>query len=235
MMPAGPTARRSGVQRHHYRLCVGADPRRQRGFRVPSLTGSDTSASPVGTYTITAGLGRLIAQNYTFTFVNGTLSITPATLTVTAKDAGRTYGASDPAFSDTITGFVLGQTLGDSGVSGAASLTSNDTAVSPVGTYAITAGLGGLIAQNYTFTFDRGVERHRGEARDRFRRTAEAGAPQEVGSEPNVPRPRVRLERRVRQGPCRTVRRRRGGLEHGAIVPQRRAFQKCAGANLTAG
>ena len=95
---------------------------------VPSFTSSDTGASPVGTYAITAGLGGLIAQNYTFTFVNGTLSVTPATLTVTANDAGRTYGGSDPAFSDTITGFVLGQTLGDSGVSGAASLTSSDTA-----------------------------------------------------------------------------------------------------------
>ena len=73
--------------------------------------------------------------------------MTPATLTVTANPAGRTYGASDPAFSDTITGLVLGQTLGDSGVSGVASLTSSDTSASPVGTYAITAGLGGLIGR----------------------------------------------------------------------------------------
>ena len=93
------------------------------------------------------------AQNYTFAFVSGTLSVTPATLRVTANPASRSYAASDPAYSDTITGFVLSQTLGDSGVTGAPSLISNDTAASPVGTYTITAGLGTLAAQNYTFSF----------------------------------------------------------------------------------
>ena len=120
---------------------------------APSLTSSDVAASPVGTYTITAALGSLAAQNYNFTFVNSTLSVTPATLTVTANPASRTYGALDPAYSDTITGFVLSQTLGDSGVTGAPSLTSNDGTASPVGTYTITAALGSLAAQNYNFTF----------------------------------------------------------------------------------
>ena len=63
-------------------------------------------------------MGTLTAGNYSFTFVNGVLSVTPATLTVTANPASRAYGASVPAYSDTITGFVLSQTLGNSGVSG---------------------------------------------------------------------------------------------------------------------
>ena len=117
----------------------------------------DTAASPVGTYAITAALGTLAAQNYTFGFASGVLSVTPATLTVSANNAGRLYGSSDPAYSDTITGFVLSQTLGNSGVTGAPSLSSGDTAASPVGTYAITAALGTLAAQNYTFGFASGV------------------------------------------------------------------------------
>ena len=196
----------------------------------------------MGNYTITTALGTLAAQNYTFSFASGTLSVTPATLTVTANNgqpdlrgvrpgvhrqlqrlcarpdlgrqrgyrgpepdqhrhrrqpggqlhdhrrgghagraelhvqlhqrhaerdpghigghgqhASRTYGASDPAYTASYSGFVLSQTLGDSGVTGAPSLTSNDTAASPVGSYTITAALGTLAAANYTFSFANGT------------------------------------------------------------------------------
>ena len=45
----------------------------------PSLTTTATAASPVGSYTITAAAGTLSAANYSFAFVNGTLTITKAT------------------------------------------------------------------------------------------------------------------------------------------------------------
>ena len=124
---------------------------------TPSLVSTDTAASPVGTYTITAGLGSLAAENYTFSFVNGTLSVAPAMLTVIANNASRVYGAFGPSFTASYSGFVLNQTLGDSGVSGAPSLTSTDTAASPVGSYTITAALGTLTAGDYNFTFANGV------------------------------------------------------------------------------
>ena len=83
--------------------------------------------------------------------------VAPAVLTVTADNASRLYGATDPTFSDSITGFVNGETLASSGMTGAASLTSNDVLSSPAGTYTITAAQGTLSAQNYTFTFDTGT------------------------------------------------------------------------------
>jgi hypothetical protein len=43
----------------------------------PSLTTTATTTSPVGTYPITAAQGTLAAANYSFTLVNGTLSVTP--------------------------------------------------------------------------------------------------------------------------------------------------------------
>jgi MBG domain (YGX type)/Galactose oxidase, central domain/Kelch motif len=46
---------------------------------TPSLTTTATSASPVGTYPIVAALGTLAANNYSFTFVNGTLTIAYST------------------------------------------------------------------------------------------------------------------------------------------------------------
>ena len=76
---------------------------------APSLTSNDSTASPVGNYTITPALGTLAAQNYNFTFANGTLSVTPATLTVTANNASRVYGAADPTYTASYSGFVLGQ------------------------------------------------------------------------------------------------------------------------------
>ena len=44
----------------------------------PSLTTSATTSSPAGGYTITNTLGTLSAANYTFSLVNGTLTVQPA-------------------------------------------------------------------------------------------------------------------------------------------------------------
>ena len=96
-------------------------------FGAASLSSGDTAASPVGAYTITAALGTLAAQNYTFSFASSTLSVMPATLTVTANPASRTYGAADPTYTASYSGFVLGQILGDSGVNEAPNLSSTDT------------------------------------------------------------------------------------------------------------
>lgn len=49
----------------------------------PQLSTTATSISPVGTYPIIVSAGTLTAANYTFAFVNGTLTITQATPTVT--------------------------------------------------------------------------------------------------------------------------------------------------------
>ena len=93
------------------------------------------------------------AANYSFTFVNGNLAVTPATLTVTADNTNRIYGAANPAFTVNYTGFVNGENT--SVLSGAPSVTSTTTAGSSVagGPYAITVTQGTLSAANYTFSF----------------------------------------------------------------------------------
>jgi hypothetical protein len=118
---------------------------------APSLSTPATSSSGVGAYVITVGPGTLSAANYTFTFVDGVLTVTPAQLTVTADAATRIYGQANPVFTDTITGFVNGDT--SSVVSGSASLTTPATISSGVGTYTITAKPGTLSAANYAFAF----------------------------------------------------------------------------------
>ncbi|MFI5259425.1 MAG: MBG domain-containing protein, partial [Candidatus Limnocylindrales bacterium] len=120
-----------------------------------SPTGDPGNATVAGsTYAIIAALsdpGNRLA-NYTVTNTSGKLTVTPAPLTVTANPATRAYGFPDPTFTATISGFVLGQTLATSGVTGSPSLSSNDTVNSPVGTYTITPAVGTLSASNYAFT-----------------------------------------------------------------------------------
>ena len=76
--------------------------------------------------------------------------INPATLTYIANPASTTYGAGNPAFSGTVTGFVNGETIA-SATTGAAAFTSSATATSNVGNYAINGS--GLSANNGNYIF----------------------------------------------------------------------------------
>ena len=68
----------------------------------------------------------------------------PAPLTVAVSNASRTYGDANPAFSATITGFVLGQ---DASVVSGLSFSTAASQASNVGNYAITSS--GGTATNY--------------------------------------------------------------------------------------
>src|SRR5919201_3203055 len=124
---------------------------------APSLTTTAVANSAVGDYTITVAQGTLASANYSFSFANGTLHVTPATLTVTANDASRIYGDANPSFSASYSGFKNGETLATSGVTGSPSLTTSAAAASPVGSYTITAAVGTLASTNYSFTFVNGT------------------------------------------------------------------------------
>ena len=58
-----------------------------------------TTTSPVGTYPIVPVATGANLANYTVVYVNGTLTVGQATLTVTAANANRAYGAANPTFS----------------------------------------------------------------------------------------------------------------------------------------
>ena len=117
-----------------------------------AIASSGVAGSP---YAITPAVGSLTAANYDFTiFTPGNLTITKAHLTVTADDQVRAYGATNPTLTATISGFVNGETLGTSGVTGTASVTTTAIASSGVAgsPYAITPAAGSLTAANYDFT-----------------------------------------------------------------------------------
>ncbi len=95
--------------------------------------------------------------NYTLTQPTLTADIAAKELTVTANDATRAAGDPNPTFTVTYTGFVEGETLETSGVTGEPALTTDATEASPAGSYTIFVGLGTLNAENYGFHLVSGV------------------------------------------------------------------------------
>lgn len=117
------------------------------------------SGAAVGTYTIVpSAVAGITASNYAITYVNGTLTVTAKpVLTVKATDATKVYGAANPAFTYTITGFVDGDNQATA-TTGAPELTTSVTTTSPAGTYSgvITAAIGTLASSKYEFSFVNG-------------------------------------------------------------------------------
>ena len=80
-----------------------------------AASGAGVSGSPYAIATIIVDPTHKLG-NYTATIKAGFLTVAPALLTITAHDATRAYGQPNPTITDTITGFVNNQTIGDSGV-----------------------------------------------------------------------------------------------------------------------
>ena len=124
---------------------------------TPTLNPGATSSSPVGSYVTTIALGTLSATNYDFpNLVSGILTVNQVPLTVTADNKTKPLGSPNPPLTDTISGFVNGDTSAI--VSGAASLSTTATTSSPAGVYPILVTAGTLTATNYDFpTFVNGT------------------------------------------------------------------------------
>ena len=112
-----------------------------------TLATTGTAASGVGSYPISQGT-LAAGSNYSISFTDGTLTVTPATLTVDADSPTKVYGAALPALSYTYSGLVNGDTA--SVFSG--TLATTGTAASGVGSYPISQGTLGA-GSDYTIAF----------------------------------------------------------------------------------
>jgi hypothetical protein len=118
---------------------------------APTVVTTATASSPVGSYPIT--VGGAVDANYTITSVAGTLTITPAPLTITAANQTKAYGAALPALTVQYTGFVNGDTAAS--LTTAPTVATTATAASGVGSYPITAS--GAVDANYSITYVAGT------------------------------------------------------------------------------
>src|SRR4029077_3334495 len=95
---------------------------------TPSFSTPANTNSPVGVYPIE--VSGLLFTNYSITFSNGTLTVTPFALTVTADNKSRAYGSANPTLTGTLTGVQNGDNI-------SASYSTVADVTSPVGTYSI--------------------------------------------------------------------------------------------------
>lgn len=118
---------------------------------VPKVYCEATATSPVGTYPIKVSKGSI--TNGDIEFIDGTLTITKAPLTIMANSYTRVEGEPNPSFGVTYSGFKNGET--DAVLTQRPIVTTTATIDSEYGTYDIEAS--GAKAQNYTFNYIKGI------------------------------------------------------------------------------
>jgi gliding motility-associated-like protein len=117
----------------------------------PTVSTTALTTSGVNTYPITAS--GAVSSNYNISYTAGTLTITPAALTITVVNANKTYGAVNPALAVTYSGFVGSDNA--AGLIIQPGISTTALTGSPVGTYAVTAS--GAASANYTISYIAGT------------------------------------------------------------------------------
>ncbi len=116
--------------------------------------GSTLTVTGAGTVAVTAN--QTGDQNYTAaTAITQSFTVSPATLTVTANNVSRAYGAANPNLNYGFSGFVHGDN--STVISGTATVATAATTTSAPGTYPVTFSAEGLTSPNYNFTYVNGT------------------------------------------------------------------------------
>lgn len=118
---------------------------------IPTATTSAITSSSAGSYNVVPSGG--VSSNYSFTYVNGTLTINKVSLTITADSKSKAQGIANPTLTASYTGFVNGDT--SASLSTPTTLTTVASTGSPSGTYSIVPS--GAISTNYNITFVNGT------------------------------------------------------------------------------
>ena len=129
------------------------------GSATLNTAGAAATAGVAGSpYAITvsnAASGTFNPGNYSITYVNGTLTIAPAPLTVIANNATTTYGRGPSGTEFTASGLQNGETIGTVTMTGAGPTSS--VAGSPYTVAPSNASGGTFNAGNYTITYVNGI------------------------------------------------------------------------------
>jgi hypothetical protein len=121
-------------------------------YGTPQLSTTATKTSPVGTYPIKVEKGTV--TNEAVTYVDGTLTITQAPLTVGVQNVTITEGDAIPSFTLTYSGFRNGDTESNTFTT-KPTATTTATSSSKAGIYPITVS--GGTATNYALTYTQGT------------------------------------------------------------------------------
>ena len=126
------------------------------GLTTPATCSTTaTRTSPVGMYPITCS--GAVDANYTITYVAGTVSVTPAPLTIWASDATMLSGSTVPVILPLYVGLVAGDTATtfQTAPNAAPTCTTTATSGSAIGTYP--SSCTGASDTNYTISYATGT------------------------------------------------------------------------------
>ena len=117
----------------------------------PTLTTTATASSHVSgsPYTITAS--GAVNSNYSISYVSGTLTVTPAALSIAANNQNKVYGAALPTLTASYSGFVNGDTSASLTTPPALSTTATSSSHVSGNPYPITAS--GAVDSDYSITY----------------------------------------------------------------------------------
>lgn len=118
---------------------------------LPTLSTTATATSSVSgsPYAITAS--GAVDTDYSISYVGGQLILTPASLTITANDAIKAYGASLPSLSASFSGFVNGDTSAN--LTTQPTVSTTGTAASHVAGSPYAVGVSGAFDSNYSINY----------------------------------------------------------------------------------
>jgi FtsP/CotA-like multicopper oxidase with cupredoxin domain len=138
-------------------LTFGYSPANPLGpLTAPTCTTTATKTSPVGMYPITCT--GAVDLNYAITYVAGTVSVTPAPLTIWASNGAMIYGGVPPVITPRYVGLVAGDTPATfsvlPNVAPTCTTTPGLTGTTPIGTYPSTCT--GALDPNYTISYAAG-------------------------------------------------------------------------------
>jgi len=119
-----------------------------------TVSGSTLTITGAGSLTVTASQPGNAGYSAA-TPVSQSFTVTKAVLTATAASLSRAYGAANPAFTYTTSGFVNGDS--SSVIAGSATLTTTAISSSAPGPYPITFATEALTAANYSFIYVSGT------------------------------------------------------------------------------
>ena len=144
------------------------------GDTVASLTtGPTISTSATGASHVVQlhhhGVRCRVDADYAISYIDGTLSITTASLTITADDLSKVYGDALPSLTASYSGFVNGDT--SAVLTTLPTLSTSATAASHVAgsPYAITASARAVDGNDYAISYVGQPDRHAGAADDHRR------------------------------------------------------------------
>ncbi len=120
----------------------------------PTCTTAATASSSVSGSPYAVSCSGAAAANYSFTYVNGQLTVTPALLTVTANNQSRAYGDANPALTFQTSGFKNGET--SSVLTTQPTCSTTATAGSSVSGSPYAISCSGAAAANYSFSYVNG-------------------------------------------------------------------------------